>query len=42
MQYGLAAYAQIKDISKIITDTSAPRNIIKKIKNSGIEVHTVK
>ncbi|MEN8194329.1 MAG: DeoR/GlpR family DNA-binding transcription regulator [Bacteroidota bacterium] len=41
-QYGLASYSDIKDISKIITDSSAPKNIIKKIKDLGIDVHIVK
>ncbi|MEE9431914.1 MAG: DeoR/GlpR family DNA-binding transcription regulator [Melioribacteraceae bacterium] len=40
-QNGLATYAKLKNISKIITDSSAPKKIIKKIKAVGVDVHTV-
>ena len=40
-QNGLAAYAKLKNISKIITDSSAPKKIIKKIKAVGVDVHIV-
>ena len=35
---GLAKYANLKNISKIITDASAPENIVKKLRASGVEV----
>lgn len=38
-QNGLASYSGIKNVSKIITDNNAPKNIIKKIKSLGIDVH---
>ena len=41
MQNGLASYSNLKNISKIITDNKAPKNIIKKIKSLGIDVHIV-
>lgn len=41
MQNGLASYSNIKDISKIITDKNAPKNILKEIKSLGVDVHIV-
>ncbi len=41
LQNGLASYSNLKNISKIITDNKAPKNIIKKIKSLGIDVHIV-
>ena len=40
-QNGLAAYSDLKNVSKIITDNNAPKNVIKKIKSFGIDVHIV-
>ncbi len=40
-QNGLAAYSDIKNISTIVTDKSAPKNILKEIKLLGINVHVV-
>jgi DeoR/GlpR family transcriptional regulator of sugar metabolism len=40
-QSGLASYASIKQISKIITDNSAPADELKKIEQQGIEVIVV-
>lgn len=37
-QSGLAAYADINQISKVITDSSAPKEEIEKFQKSGIEV----
>jgi len=37
-QTGLATFAGIKQISTIITDTSAPKSEIEKIKKSGVKV----
>ncbi len=37
-QSGLSAYAEIIQVSKIITDSSAPEEEIKKIRNKGVEV----
>ena len=41
LQNGLASYSNLRNISKIITDNKAPKNIIKKIKSLGIDVHIV-
>ena len=38
---GIASYSNIKNISKMITDSGAPKNIIKKIRSAGIDVHIV-
>ncbi len=35
---GLASYSSIKNISKIITDVSAPLKMIKSLRSKGIEV----
>jgi DeoR/GlpR family transcriptional regulator of sugar metabolism len=40
-QSGLAAYAEIGQISKIVTDFSAPHTEIEKIRQIGVEVITV-
>ena len=40
-QSGLASYASIDQISKIITDNSAPLEELKKIEESGIEIIVV-
>ncbi len=40
-QNGLASYSETKNVSKIITDNNAPKNIIKKINALGISVHVV-
>jgi DeoR/GlpR family transcriptional regulator of sugar metabolism len=37
-QIGLSAYANINQISKIITDASAPAEEIEKLSNAGVEV----
>ncbi len=37
-QSGLSAYAEINQVSKIITDSSAPEEEIKKIRDKGVEV----
>jgi DeoR/GlpR family transcriptional regulator of sugar metabolism len=37
-QSGLSAYAEINQVSKIITDSSAPEEEIKKIRSAGVEV----
>ena len=37
-QIGLAAYAGIKQVTKIITDASAPAEEIEKIRDTGVEV----
>ena len=39
LQNGLATYAKLKNISKIITDNTVPNKIVKKIKSLGIDVH---
>ena len=41
LQNGLASYSNLRNISKIITDNKAPKNIIKKIKSLRIDVHIV-
>ena len=41
LQNGLASYSNLRNISKIITDNKAPKNIIKKVKSLGIDVHIV-
>ncbi|MCP5062155.1 MAG: DeoR/GlpR transcriptional regulator [Ignavibacteriae bacterium] len=41
LQNGLSTYSNFKNISKIITDSSAPKNIIKKIRAVGVDVHIV-
>ena len=40
-QSGLASYSAIRNVSKIITDNTAPKNVIKKIRSLGIDVHVV-
>jgi DeoR/GlpR family transcriptional regulator of sugar metabolism len=37
-QIGLSAYANINQVSKIITDASAPAEEVEKIRNTGVEV----
>lgn len=37
-QAGLSAYAEINQVSKIITDSSAPKEEIEKIRRKGVEV----
>jgi DeoR family transcriptional regulator of aga operon len=37
-QIGLASYASINQLSTVVTDASAPREIVEKIRNSGVEV----
>lgn len=38
LQNGLSTYSNLKNISKIITDSSAPKNIVKKIRAIGVDV----
>ena len=40
-QSGLASYSGIKNVSRIVTDNNAPKNIINKIKSLGIDIHIV-
>ena len=37
-QLGLAAYANIENVTTLITDNTAPKEILNKIKNRGIEI----
>ncbi len=37
-QTGIAAYAEIKQVSKIITDSSAPAEEVEKIEKAGVEI----
>lgn len=37
-QTGIAAYAEINQVSKVITDSSAPQDEIKRIQKAGVEV----
>ena len=37
-QVGLSAFAEVNQLSKIITDSSAPKNEIVKLKKAGVEV----
>jgi len=41
IQNGLAAYSDIKNVLKIVTDKNAPKSVLKEIKSLGIEVHIV-
>ncbi len=41
LQNGLSTYSSFKNVSKIITDNTAPKKIIKKIKAIGVDVHIV-
>ncbi len=40
-QSGLATYAALEQVSKIVTDRSAPANILKEIERRGVEVVVV-
>ncbi len=40
-QNGLATYSDLKNISKIITDSSVPKKVVKKIKAIGVDVQIV-
>ena len=41
-QYGLATYANTNKVTAIITDDSAPKNILNKFRKKGIEIFIAK